>query len=116
MSSDRKIRASAMIQELAATFIRQEANTNPLITVTSVDLSPDLSRAIIFVTTIPDGREADALIFLKRNATNFRNFLKKKMRIKVIPHIEFLIDAGEKHRQHMDEMVREINNKEESGQ
>jgi ribosome-binding factor A len=111
MSSDRKIRATALIQELAATFIRQEANTIPLITVTSVDLSPDLSRAIIFVTTIPDGREADALIFLKRNATNFRNFLKKKMRIKAIPHIEFMVDAGEKHRQHMDEMVKEINDK-----
>ena len=115
MSSDRNVRATALIQELAATFIRHEANTNPLITVTSVDLSPDLSRAIIFVTTIPDGREQDALVFLKRNATNLRNFLKKKMRIKIIPHLEFMVDAGEKHRQHMDEMVRDINaNKEPS--
>ena len=112
--SDRNIRASALIQELAATFIRQEANTDPMITVTSVDLSPDMGRAIIFVTTIPDGREQDALIFLKRNATNLRNFLKKKMRIKIIPHLEFMVDAGEKHRQHMDELVREIGTKEKS--
>lgn len=113
-ASDRKTKAADLLKELAATFVQQEANANPLITVTSVDMSPDLSRAIIFITTIPDGREADALIFLKRNATNLRNYLKKKMRIKIIPHIEFMVDAGEKHRQHMDELVREISDKKQS--
>lgn len=109
--SDRQIRASALFKELAAKFIQQEANTNPLITVTSVDVSPDIRRLIIFVTTIPDGREKDALIFLKRNATEMRNYFKRKARIKNIPHIEFMIDAGERHRQHMDELVREIDEK-----
>lgn len=109
--SDRRTKVADLLKELSATFIQQEANANPLITVTSVDISPDLSRAIIFVTTIPDGREADALIFLKRNATHLRNFLKKKMRIKIIPHIEFMVDAGERHRQHMDELVKEIESK-----
>jgi len=105
---DRKTRRTALIQELAASFIQQEANTDPMITITSVDLSPDFRKAIIFFTTIPDGREPDALIFLKRNATEFRNHLKKKARMKHIPHIEFMIDAGEKHRQHIDELTAEI--------
>ncbi len=109
--SDRQIKVSGLIKELAATFIQQEANTDPMITVTSVDLSPDLRRAIIFVTTIPDGREEDAIIFLKRNGTELRNYLKQKARIKHIPHLEFMIDAGERHRQHMDELVREIGEK-----
>lgn len=106
--SDRRVKTAAIIQELAATFIRQEANSNPMITVTSVDLSPDLRKAIIFITTIPDGREPDALIFLKRTATEMRNFLKRKARMKHIPHLEFMVDAGEKHRQHMDEIVRQV--------
>lgn len=106
--SDRKIRVSEVLQELVATFVRQEANTDPLITITNIDLSPDLRRAIIFFTTIPDGREKDAQIFLKRNGTNVRNFLKQKSRLRHIPHLEFMIDAGEKHRQHMDDLVREI--------
>ena len=106
--SDRKIRFTEIIHELAAKFIQQESNTVPLITVTSVDVSPDFRRAIIFVTTIPDGREQDALIFLRRNGTNMRNYLKRKARLKNIPHLEFMVDAGERHRQHMDELVREI--------
>lgn len=109
--SDRKIKVTELIKELAASFIQQEANADPLITVTSVDVSPDIRRAIIFFTTIPDGREQDALIFLKRNGSNMRNSFKQKARIKNIPHLEFMVDAGERHRQHMDELVREIESK-----
>lgn len=107
-NNDRHIRLSGLIKELAANFIRNEANSDPLITVTGLDLSPDMRKAIIFVTTIPDGREQDAVIFLKRNATEMRNFFKKNLRAKNIPHLEFMVDAGEKHRQHMDELVKEI--------
>lgn len=106
--NDRHVKMTQLIKELAATFIQGEANSDPMITVTNVDLSPDMRRAIIFVTTIPDGRENDAVIFLKRNATAMRDFFKKKARMKYIPHLEFMVDAGEKHRQHMDELVREI--------
>jgi len=79
-----------------------------MITLTNIDLSPDGRRAIVFITTIPDGKEDDALIFLKRNGTDMRNYLKKKARIRHIPHLDFMVDAGEKHRQHMDDLVREI--------
>lgn len=105
---DRKTSLTALIKELTATFIQQEANSNPLITVTNVEVSPDMKNAIIFVTTIPDGREQDAIIFLKRNGTELRNYFKQKANIKHIPNFNFMVDAGEKHRQHMDELVREI--------
>lgn len=108
MKNDRHIKVTNLLKELAATFVRQEANSNPLITVTNVDLSPDMRRAIIFVTTIPDGKEQEALIFLKRNGTNLRTFIKQKGRFKTIPHLEFMVDAGEKHRQHMDDLVRQL--------
>lgn len=105
---DRKTSFTILIKELAATFIRNEANSNPLITVTNVDLSPDMKNAIIMVSVIPEEREADALIFLKRNGTEMRNYFKRKARVRHIPHFDFMTDAGEKNRQHMDELVKEI--------
>jgi ribosome-binding factor A len=108
MNSDRHSKTSGIIAELAATFIQKEANSDPLITVTRVDLAPDMRRAIIFVTTIPDSKEAEALVFLKRSSSEFRSYLKKHAKLRYIPHIEFMLDAGERHRQHMDELVREI--------
>jgi len=106
--SDKHVRFAGILTELAAKYIQSEANPNPLITVTRVDLSKDWKSVIIFVTTIPDGREGDAMIFLKRNAKYMRDYFKKHGRMKHIPHLEFMYDAGEKHRQHMDELVKTI--------
>lgn len=98
--------------ELAAKFIRSETNSNPMITVTSVDLSPDMRHAIIFITTIPNEGEQEALIFLKRNGTEIRDYFKKHARMKQIPHLDFMIDAGERHRQQIDEIVKGLYPKE----
>lgn len=106
--SERQGKVGNLIQECAARFVQHEANTNPLITITRVDISPDLKRALIFFTTIPDGKEQDALIFLKRSATDLRQYLKDNAKMKRIPHLEFMLDAGERHRQHIDEVMREI--------
>lgn len=108
MSQDRHASMSGIIKELAAKFIQGEANPNPLITVTNIDLSPDWKRALLMVSVLPDDRAADALVFLKRNAGEMRHYFKKNGRFKTIPHLEFMLDIGEKHRQNMDELVKEI--------
>ncbi len=107
MQKDRHERVATLIKELAAKFIQQEANTDPLITITSVTTSPDYKNATIFFTTIPDSKENESLIFLKRYAGELRHYIKKTCNLKIIPHIEFAVDFGERHRQHIDEIVRE---------
>ncbi|MES2966689.1 MAG: ribosome-binding factor A [Patescibacteria group bacterium] len=107
-SFDRHDRAASLLKEVVAKFIQLEANTNPMITVTHVTVSPDYRKVTVYVTTIPDGREADALIFLKRSASEMRGYVKKRTNLKIIPHLEFAYDYGEKHRQHIDEIARDI--------
>ncbi len=85
-------RINSLMHELAATFIRDEANSAPLITVTSVTVSSDLKRATVLVSVFPETQQADALIFLKRKAGAFRSFVKQKARLKDIPHFDFAID------------------------
>jgi len=106
--SGRHERVVSLLRELAATFIQQEANTDPLITITHVATSPDYRKITIFFTTIPVGRENDALIFLRRNGKALRNHIKKKSNLKIIPHIDFDIDIGERHRQHIDEIAKDL--------
>lgn len=106
--SDRHARITSLIQELAATFVQQEANTDPLITITSVNTSPDQRYVTIFFTTIPETKQEDALVFLKRSASDFRAYLKSHAKLKAIPHIEFAIDYGERHRQHIDDVMRDL--------
>ena len=105
--SDRHDRVAEILRGVSAQFIQQEANTNPLITVTRVDVAPNYRRATILVTTIPDDGEERAIIFLTRNAKHLRDFIKKHTQLKYIPHIDFAIDRGERHRQHIDTLVDE---------
>lgn len=105
--ADRQVKVAEMIAHEAATYIAAEANTDPMITVTRADVSPDLRNATIFFTTLPEGKEEGALIFLKRNGTEMRRSIMKKAHIKIIPHLDFAVDYGERHRQHIDEIVRE---------
>lgn len=104
---DRHDRVASLIKEMAATFIQHEANTDPLITITKVTTSPDYRNVTVYFTTIPEGRENDALIFLKRNGRELRHYIKKNSNLKIIPNIDFDLDVGERHRQHIDELVEE---------
>ncbi|MEX0917784.1 MAG: ribosome-binding factor A [Candidatus Paceibacterota bacterium] len=105
---DRHDRVTSLIHELAATFIRNEANHDPLITITRVTTASDYKRVTIFFTTIPDSKEEDALIFLKRYGSELRRYIKQKSNLKIIPHLDFAIDYGERHRQHIDEIARDL--------
>jgi len=109
--SDRHVRVQSLIRELVASFIQLEANTNPLITVTHVTSSPDYRRMTVFYTTIPEGKEADAQVFLTRIGGELRSFIKKKSNLKIIPFLEFSVDYGERHRQHIDDIARSLEEK-----
>jgi len=95
------------IKELAAEFLMRENNRTSLITVTSADCSPDLKKATIYITVLPTDKEKTALEFAKRKRPELREFFKKKMTTKNIPFIDIAIDLGEKHRQKIDELLRE---------
>ncbi len=110
MEFDRHDRARSLLMEIVAEFVRNEANTNPLITITNVSIAPNYRNATIFFTTIPDNKQDDALIFLKRKGTELRQYVKKNGRFKFIPNIAFEIDYGERHRQHIDEITHQIEN------
>lgn len=112
--SERTSKIEGVLKEAAATFVLHEANTDPMITITRVDVSPDLRKALFFFTTIPEDKQSDAEIFLKRSAGDFRQYLKRNAALKRIPHIEFMLDAGERHRQHVDDVFREIDAEKET--
>lgn len=108
MSQDRSDKLGSALLEYVAAFVREEANHTPLITVTHASLTPNYRGLTVFFTTIPAEGQDDALIFLRRKATDLREYLKKHARLKYIPHINFEIDFGERHRQHIDDISRSL--------
>ncbi len=104
--NQRKDKVANYLKELTAEFLGRENNRTSLITVTGATCSPDLKRATIFITVLPTEKESLALEFAKRKRGELREFFKKKLEIKTIPFIDIAIDLGEKHRQKIDELLR----------
>ncbi len=102
----RTARVANLIKEKAAEFLGYESNRDSLITVTSASVSPDLKRATVFITVLPEAKEKTALLFGKRKLGEMREFLKKHMTTKVVPFLDIQIDRGEKNRQKIDELLR----------
>ena len=104
--SGRQEKVSNFIKEQAAIFLLKVNNNTSLITVTAATVSPDLKRATVFITVLPESKEKLALEFVKRQRGDLRDFLKKNMSTKNIPFIDVALDLGEKNRQKIDELLR----------
>jgi ribosome-binding factor A len=105
--SDRTIKVSNLIKELTAKYLVSVDNHTSLITVTAANVSPDMKKATVFITVLPESKEEQALMFARRQRGEIRDYLKQQMSTKVIPFIEVEIDKGEKNRQKIDELLRE---------
>ena len=104
---NRNDKVAKVIKELGAQFLEREKNNTSLISVTNCSVSPDMKKATLFVTILPENKETAALGFVKRKRGELRAYLKKNMEVKVIPFIDIELDQGEKHRQRIDELLRD---------
>ena len=101
-------KAGNMLIKLAGEFIAKESNRTSLITVTNVLILEHGKTAMFLISVLPDKETDTALAFLKRKRSDFREFIKKNTRLKTIPVVDFDLDKGEKHRQRIDEISRDI--------
>ncbi len=106
--SIRDEKALSRLLHLAGAYIAREAGRGTLITPTRVTISKDRKNATIYVSVFPDTQVENALAFLVRHRDDFRDYLKKEGRFSVLPFIHFEFDRGEQHRQHLDELSREV--------
>ncbi|MCH7529520.1 ribosome-binding factor A [Patescibacteria group bacterium] len=100
-------RVRELLIHQAAEFLERESDRSTMITVTDARISNNLNRATIFFTVYPEEKEDAALAFAKRQSSEFRSFIKKKLNMKRIPMFEFAIDEGEKNRQNIDRLSNE---------
>jgi ribosome-binding factor A len=97
-------REEFMLKDLAADFLSRQSNRTSLITVTRVILSPDCKRVNVMLSVLPQTAEKAALIFANRMTTEFKEFIKAKSRIRILPRIRFIVDIGEHNRQRIEEL------------
>jgi len=104
MKEVKKKRTEEIIHRLAAKFVREEASKSSLLTITRVEISESGKESKVYCTTLPEDQEDTALKFLQRKTPEFKRYVRDKSRIGFVPHIDFLIDYGERNRQRLDEL------------
>lgn len=96
------------IAHLAAQFLSRESNRTSLITVTRATVTEKMSVVSVYCSVFPESDEAHALIFLKRMAGEFRQYMMHEHRMVRVPHVNFEIDYGEKNRVRLEEISKFI--------
>lgn len=96
-----------LVKRLAAEFFERESNRTAMVSITDVVMSSDGKRATIFVSIYPTKKESEAIGFLKRNRGELREYILERSKAGRIPFLEVDLDVGEKHRQRIDELLRQ---------
>ena len=76
------------------------------VTVTDVEVSPDLRQARVYVTTFSDEAKAqDTLAGLVSASGYFRHKLSQSLSLRYIPELTFKLDTSLEHGLHIDELL-----------
>lgn len=113
--SQRQLRVGEEIRHiLSDVFIRGDINIEELrnmsITVTEVDVSPDLRNAIAYVSPLGGANdEATIIKALNAGAGEFNHAIAQKLTMKFVPKIKFSSDTRFDYAARIDELLHKAN-------
>jgi ribosome-binding factor A len=89
-------RLGDLIQREVSDLIRDEVRDPRvgMITITSVDVSPDMSHAKVFFTVLEKDKLPDTLAGLGRSAGFLRSQLAKRIKMYTTPQLRFVYDES----------------------
>ena len=76
-----------------------------MITITSVDVSPDMSHAKVFFTLLEKDKLEDTLHGLKRSAGFLRSQLAKRIKMYTTPELRFTYDESVERGDHLSRLI-----------
>ena len=96
MSTRRTVRVAEVLRkELAACMSQSLDLEGLLITISSVELPPDMRQAYIYVSTLhPELEEEQALKVLNRNRRDWQSFIGRRLGLKFTPQLIFRFDRA----------------------
>jgi len=104
-------RVGHLIQRETAGILRElrDPRLSQWVSVTSVEVTPDLSLARIFVSILPSGEERDRSLEALKGAAGFvRRALAPRLGLREVPEIRFLLDGSIEHGARVEELLRRI--------
>ena len=109
--SHRPERVSELVRQAVGAFLTGDVRDPRIgfVTVTAVDVSPDLSHANVQVSVLgTDEEKARSLEGLTSAARYLRAQLSKELHLRTSPELHFHLDRGIEHAQRIDRVLKEL--------
>lgn len=113
MTSRRQERIAEVLTEELGLLIASELVDprleDALVTVTDVQVSPDLGNARVYIQhALPASQSRNVLSALQHSTTFLRRALVENLHLRVVPELHFLVDETAKRGQRIDEILDRI--------
>lgn len=102
--------ASALVQNdfPALPGHEEESKLNVFVTITHVNVAPDLRNATILFVTLNDERQDETLKFFELQMHFFKNLIAKKLKLRFIPELTFKIDKSVTYSENIEKLLKQI--------
>jgi ribosome-binding factor A len=119
MDSQRLQRVGEVLRFELAELVRLRLKDPRLgfVTITNVEVSPDLRHAKVFVSSLGTAEETAKSIEVLSGAAGFlRSELFKRVRLRFIPELSFKVDKSIEHSVRISQVLRELKDESERGE
>ena len=105
-------KVSALLhKEVGEFLIREELPS--LTTISKVEVSPDLKWCKVWITIMgPTSKQEKVLNILKSEVVDLQHNLNRKLTMKFVPRISFVLDHGEEYAARINELLRKTHDEE----
>lgn len=113
MTSRRQERIAEALTEELGLLIASELSDprleDAMVTVTGVQVSPDLGNARVYIQhALPASQSRTVLGALQRSTTFLRRALVENLHLRVVPELHFVVDETEKRAHRVDQILDQI--------
>lgn len=112
MSSRRQRQMEKNLKRVISDIIRHdlEVQGSGLLSVTDVDITPDLQKATVYVSHIEDTNEKQQAVLkrLRRQERSIRTSLANELPLKHIPDLRFRLDKSLKRAAKLNDIIQEL--------
>ena len=99
-----------MIKRELGAIIQKEVSFREeiFLTITRVASNESVQAARVFITTFPPTKEPEAIAILNRNILMIQRTLNRRLRMRPIPKIRFVVDTLEERAQNVEETISRL--------
>lgn len=111
MKSVRLERINSEIQKIVSEIIDtklRDPQIDAIISVNQVDTTPDLAYSKVYISSIGKTPKDEVVARLKGAGGYIRGQLSKRINLRIIPRLEFILDTSEEYANRIDNILKTI--------